>query len=574
MSDHRNDMPKTPQEPQSPKEWLKGEIIRAEVQRKSEEEAANLARLKAEAEAGKISSRQRRGDKDAETRQRFVEDCAEAGQKGSGILFNALCRGQLIFVPEWDSWLEWKGQFWSRIWPFEAASRVENVAQAYLEGAERLRGMAASARAEDDQEQAKQLDARGRRLWQAADKLHQKQGINACLDLSLSHESRLTVPGVRLDADNFAIVAKNGVVDMRSGMLRPGRPEDYFSRHCTVEWQGMDAPCPKWERMLFEIFGEDPDVLHYMHKLLGMALCGEISEKIFVVLLGAEGDSGKTTIFEILYEILTGGDGTSETGYAAPMPVELLLDQGTPQNPNSPTPAVLEMKGQRIMWASEPGENRRFSVDKIKLMSGDDSLVGRSPYDKSNTKFRPTHTLFLLTNHKMRAGDNDSAFWKRIKLVVCPFSFVPEPDPNNPLERQVNKNLKREILSAEASGVLAWLVRGFQLYEIEGLIPPEKIRRDTEAYRREESIVLQFADACLEADPDAPRLAAAHLYAVFKAWFEDKMSRKGCPSVTTFGKLAKRIIRSEKAGGRVWYYGYRFNEEAEHYYPKEVQDHA
>ena len=52
------------------------------------------------------------------------------------------------------------------------------------------------------------------------------------------------------------------------------------------------------------------------------------------------------------------------------------------------------------------------------------------------------------------------------------------------------------------------------------------------------------------------------------------MSRKGCPSITTFGKLAKRTIRSEKAGGRVWYYGYRFNEQAEHDYPKEVQDHA
>lgn len=67
MSDHRNDMPKTPREPQAPKEWLKGEIIRAEVQRKAEEEAANLVRLKAEAGT---SSEQRRGDKDAETRFR------------------------------------------------------------------------------------------------------------------------------------------------------------------------------------------------------------------------------------------------------------------------------------------------------------------------------------------------------------------------------------------------------------------------------------------------------------------------------------------------------------------------
>ena len=256
--------------------------------------------------------------------------------------------------------------------------------------------------------------------------------------------------------------------------------------------------------MLFEVFGEDKEVLHYMHKVLGMALCGEVTEKIFVVLLGAEGDSGKTTIFEILYALLTGGNGLSETGYAAPMSVELLLEQNIPQNPNSPTPAVLELKGQRITWASEPGENRRFSMDRIKLMSGGDSLVGRSPYDKGNTKFKPSHTLFLLTNHKMKASDNDSAFWKRCVLVNCPFSFVSDPAPDNPLERQVDKSLKDSIIRDEGPGVIAWLARGYQFYEIEGLTPPDRIRKDTEAYRREESLVLQFVDACLDEDPDAP----------------------------------------------------------------------
>lgn len=569
MSDHQNDTPNTPQ---PPKEWLRGEIIRTEVRRKAEEEAANLARLKAEEEAKKTNPA--RNGNEVEERQRFVEECAAAGQKGSGILFNELNRGQLIFVPEWNTWLEWRKQYWARIWPFEATDRVERVSQAYLEAAERLRTMAASARAEDNTERANALDNRSKKLRSAAEKLHQKREVNACLDMSLCDKSRLVVPSVKMDTDNFTFVAKNGVVALRSGTLRPGKPEDYFTRRCSVDWQGIDAPCPKWEKMLFEVFGEDPDVYHYMHKLFGMALCGEISEKIFVVLLGAEGDSGKTTIFEILYEILTGSDGTSETGYAAPMSVELLLEQSTPQNPNSPTPAILDAKGQRIMWASEPGENRRFSVDRIKLMSGGDSLVGRSPYDRGNTKFRPTHTLFLLTNHKLRAGDNDSAFWKRCILVDCPYSFVSNPDPAKPMERLVNKNLKNEILSEEGPGVLAWFVRGFQLYEIEGLEQPERIKKDTAAYRREESIVMQFVDACLEEDPDAPRLAASHLYAVFKAWFEDKMSRRGCPSITTFGKLAKRVIRCEKAGGRVWYYGYKFNEQAEFDYPREVKEHA
>ena len=174
MSDHQNGSPKTPEEisieranrnlhqdsAQSPKEWLRDEIIRLEVQRKAEEEAENLARLKAEQEKKSPDTRQH--DKDVEARQRFVEDCAAAGQKGSGILFNELNKEQLIFVPEWNTWLEWREQYWARIWPFEAAAHVEKVAQAYVEGAERLRSMAASARAEEDGERAKALDSRSR----------------------------------------------------------------------------------------------------------------------------------------------------------------------------------------------------------------------------------------------------------------------------------------------------------------------------------------------------------------------------------------------------------------------------
>lgn len=506
----------------------------------------------------------------ADDRQKFVEACARSLEKGDGMLFNELNRGRVLYVPEFDTWLDWHAHYWRRIWPYEAQQYVEEVAQAYTEAASRLRVKIAEA--QESGEETKPLASREKMLRGRVSRLHEMKGISACMRAALANESRLTAPSASLDMDDFALVTDSGVIDIRTGMARPGRPEDRFTRHCAVPWKGMDEPCPKWEKMLFEILGEDEEMAHYMHKLLGMAICGDTSEKIFVVLLGAEGDSGKTTIFEILYSILTGHGGTSETGYAAPMPVELLLDQGKVQNPNAPTPVVLELRGQRICWASEPGEGTRFSIDKVKLMSGDDSLVGRSPYDKSNTKFRPTHTLFLLTNHKMKASANDSAFWKRIKLVNCPYSFVANPDPSNPNERAVNKNLKKEILAEEASGVLAWLVKGYQLYSIEGLQTPESVQKATEEYRREEDIVLQFLDACMEKDEYGVRISGSQLYACFRAWFEHSMSRKGCPSITTFGKLAARSIKKERKGGKVFYTGYAFNEYAMRTFPEETRN--
>ena len=84
--------------------------------------------------------------------------------------------------------------------------------------------------------------------------------------------------------------------------------------------------------------------------------------------------------------------------YMGPVPAELLLDRKIPKDPDSASPTIMNMKGMRIIWASETNENRRFSTAQVKLLSGSDSLTGRYLWDKQNTEFRPTHTLFLLTN--------------------------------------------------------------------------------------------------------------------------------------------------------------------------------
>lgn len=494
----------------------------------------------------------------------FILECCRAEDKGNGILYATLMRERFVHVPEAKQWMEWGDHYWKEIFPFVVEASVERVAEQYVKA--RAIEDAAARDAERESEEGEdgggnkkavsQAKYRCKLLAKSILNLHRSAGVSSCIKFALANDKPLMVSAEDLDADHYKIACENGVVDIRTGKFRAGKPTDNITRVCPHNWEGINAPCEKWEAMLFQILGERKDVFDYFWKILGMAICGEISEKIFLILLGEEGDSGKTTIFEIIYEVFK--------GYAAPMQVEMLLDQGIPQNPNSPTPAIMSLRGNRLMWASEPGENRRFSIERVKLMSGNDSLVGRYPWDTKNTTFQPTHTLFLLTNHKMRAAAHDQPFWSRVRLIDCPFSFV--DDPQKPNQRKVNRNLKKEIIATEASGIIAFVVRGYQKYVCEGLTPPEVIVEATNRYRTEEDLIAQFIDACIEPD-EGNRIAASRLYNVFKAWFVDCLG-KNAPSVTTFGKLAQRQIRKEKAGGKVWYYDIEINEEARAKYEK------
>ncbi len=494
-----------------------------------------------------------------ELSQAFVINCARARDKGNGILFAELMRGKMIYIPEGKYWLEWQGHRWAEMYDQQAESAVERVADEYAKAKAREEEAQRNAAAEEDMDESKLHKKNASSLGAAIWNLHCTAGVQACLKMSLANEAPLLVPADRLDLDPYLLGCPNGLVDLRTGESRPGRPDDYVTRSCCVEWRGIDAPAPRWERMVLEVFGERPTVAAYFHKLVGYSFFGRVTEKLFVILLGEAGDSGKTTLMETLFSI--GGD------YAAPMPVELLLDQGRPESPNAPTPAIMSLKGLRLTWASEPGENRRFSVERIKLMSGNDSLTGRYGYDKKMQTFEPSHTLFLLTNHKLRAAANDTPFWNRVRLLDCPYSFVAHPKKGTN-QRQRREGLKEEILREEASGVLAWIVRGYMAYAAEGLEPPEEVTTATAKYRREEDLAAEFIEECLDPHDDG-EIFANDLYELFKVWFKDNYG-KNPPSITSFGRMAgQHLARTKK--GRKLYLGYEVKPHIENKYKGEVR---
>ena len=487
----------------------------------------------------------------------FVAKCARFSEKGDGILHSALHKGRYVYVPETKSWYFWTGQQWESTHIHKVEASVEDVGTKYREVAAHYRLEAQQAKDAGDEATANRLSASAEQMEKRAGFLNSSRGVNACIKFTLGNgDPLITRPDV-WDADPFLLGVQNGVVDLRTGEMRPGRPEDYMRRACPVEWKGLDCPAPVWERSLAEIIGASEGVVPYLQKVLGYAITGLSTEPLFLMLYGDRGRNGKTIIMETLKR----GLGP----YMGPVPAEMLLDRNIPKDPDSASPTIMNLNGLRIVWASETNENRRFSTSQVKLLSGSDSLTGRYLWDKENTEFRPTHTLFLLTNFLPRAPSHDTAFWERLRLINFPYRFVDQP--KGEFDKQRNANLERD-LEKELPGILAWLVRGCLLYQTEKLIPPAAITKATDEYKNEEDTMQLFLDLCLEGGRAEDRLSATDVYEVYKEWYKKFVSAKTVPSMHVFGRQLAVKVEKKKVGGHTWYYGVTFTVEAERFKPR------
>jgi len=175
-------------------------------------------------------------------------------------------------------------------------------------------------------------------------------------------------------------------------------------------------------------------------------------------------------------------------------------------------------------------------------------LNARGLYAKRAIEFRPQYLLCLMTNSRPRAAASDVALWNRIVLIPFDISFVDEPKRN---ERKADPTLPSK-LRAEASGILAWLVRGCLAYQKQGLKPPEKVKVATAEYQKAEDTIGQFIEERCVCDQKC-EVKAGQLYKTYKGWCDDNGHR--AISGTRFGREIKRHFDSYKDSRGVSYLG-------------------
>lgn len=332
------------------------------------------------------------------------------------------------------------------------------------------------------------------------------------------------------DADAYLMGAENGVIDLRTGELRAGVPEDRMSRHAPVLFDA-GAECPTFERFAAEIL-PDPDVLAYVQELAGVALTGDTSEQILPFLHG-QGANGKTTMARTLMQII----GRDYARQAAP---GLLLRKRGESHPTE----IADLFGARLVVSIEVEDGRGFAEALIKQMTGGDFLKAR--FMRGDFfQWMPTHKVWLLANHRPIVRGTDLAIWRRIRLI--PFEVtIPES--------QQDQHLAERLMS-EASGILNWAIAGCLRWQRQGLTTPAAVLAATGDYREDSDPLQPFIEArCYVAE--AAKSGANALFKAYKAWASDAgLSDHEALGSRHFGtKMSERFAR-KSVDGRRWYFG-------------------
>lgn len=367
--------------------------------------------------------------------------------------------------------------------------------------------------------------------------------IHAQMQLAVEAKVRETNP--------WLLGTKQGVIDLRTGSLRTGLPDDHLLAMIPTRWRGLDEPAPRFEQFLRELFADREETEHealiaFLQRALGYGISGHAYERIFLVFSGDGGCNGKKTLLHTLEHVL---------GKAVVMlPGDMFLTAA----PQSTQSLLGRLRGKRLAWASVTNHHVRLDSEQIRLLTGSEAITARQPYGKTFT-FTPSHLLLLLTDHKPEPDRDEGIFGEHLCQIPFNMRFVARPERPNELPRDA---ALARALEAEASGILAWLVRGAQEWMRFGLAIPASVRQSCLASNKQENSVEDFVRQCCVLDP-AAHTRAGVLYKHYRVWAEEH--RHSILDNKQFGQELEQIeqvTREHNKHGTV-YVGIRFNVENE-----------
>ncbi|MEV0529963.1 phage/plasmid primase, P4 family [Streptomyces sp. NPDC050439] len=344
-------------------------------------------------------------------------------------------------------------------------------------------------------------------------------GINAMLAQAKSAPG-MVLNAALLDADPYALCTTEGIVDLRTGLLRAPDPnKDFHSRSTTVGPER--TPTPRWQRFLTDTFGGGPgdqEMINFLQLLLGYSVTGDVGGQVMPFLFGS-GKNGKSVLLDVLMKLL--GD------YADAAPPGFLMAKPFEGHPTD----LAELHGRRVIVCSEVKPGDKFDEARVKLLTGGDRIKARR-MRQDFFSFAPTHKLWLLANHRPEVGTGGFAFWRRMRLL--PFERVVSDD------RKID-NLADILVTEEGPGILNWLIEGARRYlgGDKDLTGPERVRIATTAYAETEDHIGRFFDEACQLGPDC-RAEQAGLYAEYKGWCR----REGVPVISSraFAARARELV--------------------------------
>ena len=422
-------------------------------------------------------------------------DCTELGnaerlitQFGNNLRYSSLHEG----------WLIWNGTNWAR-------DELDQTNRWLHEAVRSIRREASDA---TDVEVAKNL-LKWARQSEDSKRLSGAIKIAATLD-------GVKVAPAQLDQHPLLFPVQNGIIDLATGDLLPHARHFYFTSTSPVIYDPT-ATCDRWISFLERVFSGDQELIKYVQRLVGYTLTGLVGEHVVVFLYGS-GANGKSTFIMVLQHLLSQYCRriSREAITASPHGSSTLPDQ-----------AAARLIGARMGVVSETERNMKLAEAWVKDITGGETVATKILYH-NYSEAPMTAKLWIVGNHKPRVmpgredDDNDS-MWRRLREI--PF-LVQIPREERILD------FHTQLITEEASGILAWAVEGCLAWQKHGLGRSQSVDAATAEYRSEMDSLKPFIDAWIERG-DRTYVNQSEVYKAYTIWAIEEGE----------AKIAKRELR-------------------------------
>lgn len=282
-----------------------------------------------------------------------------------------------------------------------------------------------------------------------------------------------------LDKDEFLLNTPVVTFDLRKGLTGGRVPDaaDYITKQTTAS--PGDKGEQIWLDALNTFFCNDQKLIDYVQQIVGLSAIGKVYLEAIIIAYGG-GRNGKSTFWNSISRVLGSYSGAISAD---------TLTVGCRRNVK---PEMAELKGKRLIIASELEEGMRLNTSIVKQLSSTDEIEAEKKY-KDPFKFEPSHTLVLYTNHLPRVGANDDGTWRR--LIVIPF--------NARIENKSDiKNYADYLVKNAGSYIMSWIIEGAKK-AIEAnyhFSVPACVQEAIEAYRENNDWLASFLEDCCEVD--------------------------------------------------------------------------
>lgn len=379
-------------------------------------------------------------------------------------------------------------------------------------------------------------------------------------------------------------VCENGVLDLASMTFRPGRPDDYCTYSCGlnyVEYDEDDSDVKTLEDFFKKVFVRE-DYRNFFLDNVCSIMEGGNPNKNFIIGTG-ETNGGKSVTYSLL-RTMCGGDDINS--YAYIFPREMFVARANASG--AARPDLSMVRGKRLAMVNELTKAETVNIGVIKEMTGNDSFYARKLFHDPEC-IKPMFKLFMHCNDPPKIPGHDEATWERAAFLpfesrfVLPHKLHEQPVPKTTEAQFAAKKFVADVtLSAkinQLSQAFLWMMfKRFQIYKQTGLITPKSVLAATSEERNRNDIWQQFVDERLvnveldtpireakDIKKDTPVISIKDMHLEFTNWYReaypnnrDKIERPAMEK-----ELSRKIGKPVKKGQSLVWPGKKFAQEEE-----------